>query len=171
MFFNKSPDHFELYNLEFKFLPNLFALYEKCKKIPGVNMDESKFIDIDFIKSQHPTKYVNWDNFKFEKKELSNNVKELIYNFGEPKDSPLCYYGIFYIDEINNIYEYFTLEKSLMDSSYVVCGQKGPQHKNYGISCPPKLEDFEKVIQLIIEKKASPTTGFNSEKMAININK
>ena len=171
MFFNQSPDHFELYNFEFTFLPNLFSLYEQCKKSPGINMDESKFIDIEFLKSQFPTKYINWDNFKFEKKELSNNVKEFIYNFGEPKGSPLCYYGIFYIDEANNIYEYFTLEKTFMFSSYVVCGQKGSQHNNYGIKCSSKLEDFEKAIQLIIEKKVNPTAGFNSQKMEINMSK
>lgn len=165
--FSYSPDHFEFYNFEFMFLPNIFDLYEKSKKSPGINFDESKFIDIEFLKKQYPTKMVDWDKFKFEKKELPNNVKEFIYNFGEPKESPLCYYGIFYVDEANNIYEYLTLEKSF-DSSYVICGQKGSQHKNYGIKCSKNFEDFEKMVINIIGNNHKPIVGYNSDKVEMN---
>ena len=129
-------EHQELYTFEFKFLPEIFALYEKTKKSPGVNFDEMKLIDTKFIKNQFESRYIDWDKFKFEKKELSNNVKEFIYSFGEPKDVPLCYYSIFYVDQDNNIFEYFTLEKtnpSLGPGFPYICGQKESQHINYGI--------------------------------------
>ena len=103
----------ELYDLEFKFLPEICELYERTKKSPGISMDEDKLVDIDFIKKKYQTKSIDWNNFKFEKKELSNNVKEFIYSFGTPNDHPLCYYAVFYVDESNKIFEYFTLEKTI----------------------------------------------------------
>ena len=168
MFSNKNfLEHHELYTLEFKFLPEIFALYEKTKKNPGVNFDEMKLIDIKFIKNQFESKYIDWDTFKFEKKELTNNVKEYIYSFGEPKDVPLCYFSIFYMDQDNNIFEYFTLEKTspsmLGPGLPYICGQKGSQHINYGITCSPNIESFEKAIQTIVNKRVKPINGFNSE--------
>ena len=70
-------EHHELYTLEFKFLPEIFALYEKTKKNPGVNFDEMKLIDIKFIKNQFESRYIDWDTFKFEKKELTIMPKNL----------------------------------------------------------------------------------------------
>ena len=165
--FNYSIDHHELYNLEFTFLPEIFTIYEKTKRSPGIQFDENKLIDIEYIKNQFKSRYINWDKFKFEKKELSNNIKEFIYSFGEPKDTPLCYYCIYYVDQDNDIFEYFTLEKTMVtftgDDNPYVCGQKGSQHINYGIRCPPNLESFEKAIQSIVQKRIKPVNGFNSE--------
>ena len=169
MFSNSNfLEHQELYSLEFKFLPEIFALYEKTKKSPGVNFDEMKLIDIKFIKNQFESRYIDWNKFKFEKKELPNNVKEFIYSFGEPKEVPLCYYSIFYLDQDNNIFEYFTLEKtssSPINGSGLpyICGQKGSQHINYGITCSPNIDSFEKAIQIILNKRIKPINGFNSE--------
>ena len=148
----------ELYNLEFRFLPEIFGIYEKTKTNPGINIDEEKLTDIEFIRSYYKSNFINWNEFKFEKKELQNNVKEFIYNFGVPKDYTLCHFAIFYVDEANKIYKYFTLEKTVdfcgNGNNYpVVCGQKGPSHLNYGIKCPPNLESFEEVIQSIINNK------------------
>ena len=168
MFSNENFfEHQELYNLEFIFLPEIFSVYEKTKKNPGVNIDEMKLIDIEFIKNKSESRYIDWDTFKFEKKELSNNVKEFIYSFGEPKDVPLCYYSIFYMDQNNDIFEYFTLEKTSPPLAGpglpYICGQKGSQHINYGITCSPNIESFEKAIQQIINKKIRTINGFNSE--------
>ena len=162
----------ELYDLEFHFLPEIFEIYEKTKMNPGINFDEDKLIDIEFIKKQYKSKYINWDEFKFEKKELSNNVKEFIYCFGKPNDYPLCYYAIFYVDESNKIYNYFTLEKTDIfkgkgDDYSCVCGQKGSQHINYGIGCPSNITSFEKIIKIIVNKKVKPINGFNSETFSI----
>ena len=44
-----------------------------------------------------------------------------------------------------------------------ICGQKGSQHINYGITCPPNIESFEKAIQTIVNKRVKPINGFNSE--------
>ena len=53
----------------------------------------------------------------------------------------------------------------------MVCGQKGPQHKNYGIECSGDLETFEKVSLEIVGKQLKPTTGFNSETFEMGIKK
>ena len=168
MFSKDFMEHQELYHLEFTFLPEICDIYEKTKKNPGINFDEEKLIDIQLIKTQIKSKYINWDELKFEKKELSNNVKEFIYCFGRPKDPPLCYYAIFYVDESNKIYKFFTLEKTNNfmgegDDYPYVCGQKGSQHINYGIRCPPNLEKFENIIKTIANKNVKPINGFNSE--------
>ena len=162
--------HHELYDLEFRFLPEIFEIYEKTKKNPGINFDEEKLVDIEFFKTQFKSRYINWDEFKFEKKELSDKVKEFIYCFGTPKDSPLCYYAIFYVDEANKIYKYFTLEKTASfmgeDAPYV-CGQKGAQHINYGIRCPSNIESFENIIKTIANKNTKPINGFNSDTLSM----
>ena len=53
----------------------------------------------------------------------------------------------------------------------MVCGQKGPQHKNYSIECSGDLETFEEVVQIIIGKQLKPTTGFNSKTLSMRIKK
>ena len=154
-------EHKELYFLEFRFLPKLFELYEDAKKIFD-NFDESKIINKDFMKKNIDNEHIYWDEFKFVKKELPNNVKEFIYDFGVPNSYPLCRYAIFYADDANNIHEFFTLEKTLMFNKYpyLICGQKGERHYNFGLECPDNLEFFEKVIHELIQEKYKPVTGF-----------
>ncbi len=52
---------------------------------------------------------------------------------------------------------------------YVVCGQKGSQHKNYGLECPSDFETFEKVVQIIIDKKYQASVGFDSKNFTIKV--
>ena len=60
MIFSKNPlEHMELYDLEFKFLPEICELYERTKKSPGISMDEDKLVDIDFIKQKYQTKSID----------------------------------------------------------------------------------------------------------------
>ena len=171
--FNYSKDHFEIYDFQFKFLPMIFNYYEKTKKSPGINIDDSKLIDIQFLKEQYKTNFMDWSKFKFEIKQISDKIKEFIYDFGEPKEAPLCHYGIFYVNEENNLFEYFTLEKTLSlglkNNDYMVCGQKNSQHNNYGIKCQGKFEIFQKIVDKIITDRLKPTGGFNSEKMELSI--
>lgn len=171
MNYENPEEHHELYLFEFKFLPSLFELYETRKNNPTLNFDESQLIDIEFLKKKYETKHIDWNQFKFEKKTLPNNAKEFIYNFGEPKNAPLCYFAIFYVDEENKIYEYITLEKTYISKKfpYVVCGQKGSQHKNYGLECPSDFETFEKVVQIIIDKKYQASVGFDSKNFTIKV--
>ena len=119
-------------------------------------MDEDKsLIDLEIMKNSFPYKNIDWSQFKFWKKILPNNTKEFIYDFGEPIGYPLCRFAIFYVDHLNGIYEYITLEKTLDYQRYpfVVCGQKGKQHKNYSIECSGNLDIFENVVLKIIGDK------------------
>ena len=172
---NDPQLHQELYKLEFSFLPKLCEIYEREKrKDPNKEMEEDKLlIDLEKMKNTLPCKRIDWSQFKFWKKILPNNVKEFIYDFGEPKEHPLCRFAIFYVDILNGIYEYITLEKTLYYKKfpYIVCGQKGPQHKNYSFECPGDLDTFEKITQEIVGKQLKPTTGFNSETLSMGIKK
>ena len=167
--------HQELYQLEFRFLPKLCEIYEREKrKDPNKEMDEDNLlIGLENMKNTLPCKRIDWSKFKFWKKVLPNNAKEFIYDFGEPKEHPLCRFAIFYVDILNGIYEYITLEKTnfYKNFPYMVCGQKGPQHKNYSIECPEDLDSFEKIAQEIVGKQMKPTTGFNSETFTMGIKK
>ena len=172
---NNPQLHQELYQFEFKFLPKLCEIYEREKrKDPDKEMEEDKLlIDVENMKNHIPSKYIDWSQFKFWKKILPNNAKEFIYDFGEPKEHPLCRFAIFYVDILNGIFEYVTLEKTLMYKNYpyVVCGQKGPQHKNYNMECSDDFDSFEKVVQEVVGKQLQPTTGFNSETFTMGIKK
>ena len=171
---NNPLEHSEYYDFEFKFLPTLFDIYEKQKKEnPDKEINEDNLINIDNIKNQVKYKSIDWTKFKFEKKILANNAKEFIYDFGEPKNHPLCRFGIFYVDHLNGIFEFITLEKTIQYKyyPYLACGQKGPQHKNYGVECPGELETFEKLVQEIVKKKIKPSMGFNSKTFTLNVEK
>lgn len=173
MYFGDNPVlHQEMYQLQFRFLPKLFSLHEediKDKKNPV----EDKLIDIETIKTIPIFSHIDWSKFKFEKKILANGAKEFIYDFGEPKSLTLCRFAIFYVDANNGIFEYITLEKTCeyKQFPYLICGQKGPQHKNYGIECPADFNTFEKRAHEIIQKEFKPTSGFNYKKMELNIGK
>lgn len=172
---NDAILHQELYQLEFRFLPKLCEIYEREKRNnPEKELDEDKLlIDLEKMKNTIPYKSIDWSKFKFWKKILPNNAKEFIYDFGEPQNHPLCRFAIFYVDQLNGLYEYITLEKTINYKKYpfMVCGQKGPQHKNYGIECSGDLETFEKVSLEIVGKQLKPTTGFNSETFEMGIKK
>lgn len=176
MYFGDNPlEHHEYYEFEFKFLPTLFDAYEKQKRQhPDQEVDEDKLlINIENIKNHVKFQCIDWNKFKFEKKILPNNAKEFIYDFGEPKTHPLCRFAIFYVDHLNGIFEYITLEKAIDFKyyPYYVCGQKGPQHKNYGLECSGDLENFEKLVQEIVEKQIKPSMGFNSKTFTLNLEK
>ena len=172
---NDPQLHQELYQLEFRFLPKLCEIYEREKrKDPNKEMEEDKLlIDLEKMKNTLPCQRIDWSQFKFWKKILPNNAKEFIYDFGEPKEHPLCRFAIFYVDILNGIYEYITLEKTIgyKKFPFMVCGQKGPQHKNYGLECPGDFDTFEKIAQEIVGKQVKPTTGFNSETFTMGIKK
>ena len=57
---------------------------------------------------------------------MASDVVEYIYDFGVPKSYFHCRYAIYYVDPINRIYEYFTLEKTKNDKidTYIICGKK-----------------------------------------------
>ena len=160
--------HFTLkdaYYLQFNFLPDLFELYEDAKKVFN-KFDESKIIDIEFMKKKLNSDNINWENFKFEKKVLPGGLKEFIYDFGIPEKTPLCRYALFFTDD-NKIHQYFTLEKkypNYIQYPYIICSQKGPQHYNYNRECPGDLAQFEKIGLEIMAKNIKPIAGYNQDR-------
>jgi hypothetical protein len=84
---------------------------------------------------------------------LSSDVVEYIYDFGKPEFPLNCRYAIYYIDHINNIYEYFNLEKTKI-GKYLICEMnKNKRHKGYDIECEDNFETFESLVQNIIKTK------------------
>lgn len=148
----KQPKIFNVYySFYFTYLPILFYEYEEKIK------NNTQFNEDDYLLNKDNSTFlgIDWSKFNFYKKELDEGVIEYIYDFGEPMASPLCRFGIFYVDKKNEIYEYFTLEKAKVYDKYkyVVCGKKRHEkHKNYLYSCNDELEVFEEIIQIIIEK-------------------
>ena len=84
---------------------------------------------------------------------MASDVVEYIYDFGVPKSYFHCRYAIYYVDPINRIYEYFTLEKTKNDKidTYIICGKKNKRHKNYSKECEDNFDTFESMGQDIIE--------------------
>ena len=110
---NPEEEEFEqLYFLQFKFLSALANSYAEDKLNNIGKFDESKLTNKELMSSQPLFNAIDWSKIKIEKKELPNNVIEFIYDFGEPKDEPLCRFAIFYVDPNNELYEYYTLQKS-----------------------------------------------------------
>ena len=94
---NSEKEEFEqLYFLQFKFLSALTNSYEDDELD---NFDESKLTNKKLMSSQPIFNAIDWSKIKIEKKELANNIVELIYDFGEPKNEPLCRFVIFYVDK------------------------------------------------------------------------
>ena len=58
-------------------------------------------------------------------------------------------------DEKNTIHEFFTLEKTLIFKNYpyLVCGQVGIQHYNFGIECSDNFEEFEDTVYKLMKEK------------------
>ena len=148
------------YDLEFKHLPTLFSIYEKriyfFKSLP----DGDDFLyNITNIQNSfdlnYNSEYINWEEFHFYKKNLGLDVVEYIYDFGKVEYNLNCRYAIYYIDHKNNIYRYFTLEKTKIDDNnytYLICGlNKNNRHKGYGIECEDNFETFENLVLDIIE--------------------
>jgi hypothetical protein len=157
---NHDEKFYAYYDLEFKHLPTLFSIYEKrldfFKSLP----DGDNFLyNISKIKNSfnlsYNSKYINWEEFHFYKKNLALDVVEYIYDFGKVVYNLNCRYAIYYIDHKNNIYRYFTLEKAKKDDNnylYLICGlNENKRHKGYGIECEDNFETFENLVLDIIE--------------------
>ena len=130
---SKIEKSYAYYDLQFKHLPNLFSIYEKRETFfkSLINGDNFLYnitaIKITFyLRYNYSSEYINWEEFHFHKKNLASDVVEYIYDFGVPKSYLLCRYAIYYVDPINRIYEYFTLEKTKNDKidTYIICGKK-----------------------------------------------
>ena len=154
--FDKYP-YFNLkdtYYLQFNFLPQLFELYEDAKKVFN-KFDESKIIDIEFMKKKLNSDNINWENFKFEKKVLPDGLKEFIYDFGIPEKTPLCRYALFFTDD-NNIHQYFTLEKKPSHLSNYLKNKISTSTNRAQLSCRKLSDSYFK------------DTGFKAGKSTIN---
>ena len=145
----------EYYYYEFVYLPKLFEIYEiKIKNHSNEQFDENDFL-LNKTKHAEELKFenINWDKCNIYEKELNKDIKEYIYDFGQPIAHPLFRYAIFYVDTKNEIYEFFTLEKKLDISEipYLIGLQKNNKHIYYDIELEDNFENFEKWVKYIIE--------------------
>ena len=145
----------EYYYYEFVYLPKLFEIYEiKIKNHSNEQFDENDFL-LNKTKHAEELKFenINWDKCNIYEKELNKDIKEYIYDFGQPIAHPLFRYAIFYVDTKNEIYEFFTLEKKIDISEipYLIGLQKNNKHIYYDIELEDNFENFEKWVKYIIE--------------------
>ena len=149
--------YLDRYTCEFNFIPNvLTSLY-----IQGVITDDFILNPIKW-KRLLPIYGFSHDfglskiTVKKSGSEESKKAKFLI-TFPKPNIVPNCFYAILYIDKRG--YDYYTLELDFGSSVLfksgggIICGQKGSLHLNYGRRCKEDLDEFEKMVQDIIDGK------------------
>lgn len=117
-----------LYRLEFKLIP----LYlDEIKKSPE---NTKKLYDLSYwekdIEMFWPSNSINWDDFSCE---ILGDIETkclIVYEFPEPFDVPLAKYGAVYINKLEHIVNYYTLELSY--NKYVLGSTSSEQHLNFG---------------------------------------
>ena len=142
------------YTCEFDFIPNMLTSFYMSGKI-----------DDDFMTNPMEWKKIlpkfgfGYDfglrNLVVKKSEKKSKRAKFLITFPKPKVVPECFYAILYIDKSD--YDYYTLELDLGSPKIynigggIICGQKGSSHLNYGRRCIDYLEEFENVVDDIIE--------------------
>ena len=144
------------YVCEFDFIPNV---------LPDLYVKE----EIDDYILTHPIEWkvvllkkgVNsdfgMDEISVEKVEKDDETT-FIFTFPKPKETPNCFYALLIFDK-DKKWTYFTLELDYGSSTVfkegggIICGQKGVDHINYSRRCREDLDEFQKKVKEIREKK------------------
>ena len=100
-----------LYDLEYRLIPQY--VWSVGKR----NGDVTKLYDFsvwsqDLIRRMYSTKVIDWEEIVCEVMGDINNEFLVIYEFPKPFKEPLAKFGAVYISKRDEIFEYFTLEKS-----------------------------------------------------------
>ena len=144
------------YTFEFDFLPNVLPPLYKKGEINDYDMTHPSEWKKVLLKKGVRSDF-GIDKMSVEKKELDNGNIQFIYTFPKPEYTPECYFAILHFDK-NKDWKYYTLELDYLNiflkkSGGIVCGQKDEVHLNYGAHCKDDLEEFQKLVQNIIDGK------------------
>ena len=148
--------HLNRYTCEFDFIPNILPEFYAKGEIDDYIMTHPIEWKVILLK-----KGVNsdsgMDEISVEKIENNSEIR-FIFTFPRPKTTPECFYALLVFDK-NKDWKYFTLELDMGSSTVfkegggIICGQKGVDHINYGRRCKEDLNEFQKKVQDIIDKK------------------
>ena len=145
------------YDCEFDFLPNVLpSLYQKDEIDDYVMTHPVEWKKILIKKGIKSDFGIN--KISVEKEESSDGTIKFIFTFPKPQVTPECFYTVLIFDKNNN-WRYYTLELDFGSSTFfkdgggIVCGQKGPNHLNYGKRCKDNLDEFLKSVQDIMDGK------------------
>lgn len=135
-----------LYCFEYKLIPLYVDILERNPDI------EFKLIDASYwqkdIMPMIQPHYIEWDEISCEIVGDWDSEYVFLYEFPKPFDVPLVKYGAVYVNKQKQIYNYYTLEKSL--NGYVLCSTTKDSHSNYGEREDMSKEEFIKDICNII---------------------
>lgn len=131
-----------LYRLEYKLIP---IYVDILKRNPDV---EVKLIDTSYwereIVAMAQPQYIDWDEISCEIIGDMNSEFVILYEFPKPFDTPLAKYGAIYINKQKQIYDYYTLERSL--NGYMLCSTSKERHLNFGNRDDLSKEEFIKEV-------------------------
>lgn len=118
-----------LYRLEYKLIPFYIESIQKNKG------DIKNLYDIAAWESGieawlQASRYIDWEEIACEIYGDLETEGVILYDFPLPFDVPLARYGAVYINRQKNIYNYYTLERSL--NGYMLCSASMERHSNYG---------------------------------------
>lgn len=118
-----------LYRMEYKLIPFYIESIQK-------NMGDVKTLyDIAAWERVieawlQASQYIDWEEIACEILGDMDKESLIFYDFPLPFDTPLAKYGAVYINKPKQIYNYYTLERSL--NGYVLCSTTTEGHANYG---------------------------------------
>lgn len=118
-----------LYRLEYKLIPYYIESIQKNKG------DLKNLYDIAAWESGieawlQAARYIDWEEIACEILGDIDKESLIFYDFPLPFDIPLAKYGAVYINKLKQIYNYYTLERSL--NGYMLCSTTSEGHANYG---------------------------------------
>ena len=118
-----------LYCLEYKLIPFYIESIQKNKG------DIKNLYDIAAWERGieawlQASRYIDWEEIACEILGDMDEESLIFYDFPLPFDMPLAKYGAVYINKPKQIYNYYTLEKSL--NGYMLCSTTTEGHGNYG---------------------------------------
>ena len=135
------------YFIEFNLIPALIDRYRDYRYGKIESFNESILTDESYFSQFF--KYMSFEKIKIQKKNISNSIFEIIYDFGEKQTEPLCRYAIFYVDSMYAQYEYITLEKydNYQKYDYCIGSVRDNIYIPFDVECAPKIEVFESFVQ------------------------
>lgn len=151
----EGPDVMKKYTYFFRYLADL------CDIEPG-SENEQLLDDVKYINEIMPDYFYDMVSpFKNDEVKLDyftlDGKKVRVLTFPDPEEIPLCKYVAFI--PFDGKFKYYTLEKSL-DNIWVLGGQDGTTHLNYGWAAYPEdAEGFAKILQdkgFTIDKPVEP---------------
>lgn len=131
-----------LYRLEYKLIPIYVDILKRNPDIE-VKLIDTSYWEKEIVAMAQP-QYIDWDEISCEIIGDVNSEFVILYEFPKPFDTLLAKYGAVYINKQKQIYDYYTLERSL--NGYMLCSTSKERHLNFGNRDDLSKEEFIKEV-------------------------